>query len=740
MRMHSCPMVVLLLSLAGCGLVEGDKTGSLDMGGSGPGADTGSVNRSDGGWLDAGDGWFLGDWGGGSTDIPLEEGGFGWPCDGNEDCTSGFCVESAQGNQCTISCLTECPGDWSCQQNLAALPDIIYICVPGFTRLCMPCTGHSACNPPGFDVGSKCVDLGPLGGYCGGKCGSADDCPEDYGCVQSDLLGGGTSFQCVRIGAPCECSGLAVELAASTICYHENEFGACQGDLQCTEEGLPPCVAGMPDEEQCDGADNNCDGQTDEGFGTSVCGMGVCEHEVSNCTDGEFIQCDPLEGSGTELCNGHDDDCDGDTDEGYPDTDGDGVLDCLTIDNDGDGILNWLDNCTDVPNPGQENNDFDTMGDACDEDDDNDQVADSEDCDPFDQTVFDGAPELCDGKDNDCDQAVDEGLGETTCGLGVCLHTVVNCLDGVQQFCGGFDGAGDEICDSKDNDCNGEVDDGLGYTTCGVGQCLHTVPNCLNGEAHICDPFAALTPETCDNVDNNCDGQIDEQLGTMTCGFGECLHTVQKCKAGQYQVCNPFDGAQPEICDSKDNDCNGQVDEDLGSTTCGLGICEHTVPNCEAGLPLPCSPLAGAEEEKCNGLDDDCDGKVDEELGFDICGVGNCAHSVALCANGVVQVCNPFNGASAEVCDTQDNDCDGMVDEELGTTTCGLGVCEHTIENCAGGSIQVCNPFTGAMPEVCDGFDNDCDLQVDEGLGSASCGLGLCFHSAPTCLGGEVQV
>jgi hypothetical protein len=75
-----------------------------------------------------------------------------------------------------------------------------------------------------------------------------------------------------------------------------------------------------------------------------------------------------------------------------------------------------------------------------------------------------------------------------------------------------------------------------------------------------------------------------------------------------------------------------------------------------------------------------------------------------------------MEGASVEVCDGLDNNCDGQVDEGLGTTTCGLGVCGHIIDNCVNGETQICNPFEGASAEVCDVLDNDCDGQVDESL------------------------
>jgi hypothetical protein len=68
-----------------------------------------------------------------------------------------------------------------------------------------------------------------------------------------------------------------------------------------------------------------------------------------------------------------------------------------------------------------------------------------------------------------------------------------------------------------------------------------------------------------------------------------------------------------------------------------------------------------------------------------------------------------------EICDGEDNNCDGFIDEDLGTTTCGLGVCQVTVDNCVAGEEQVCTPNPGAATdEVCDGEDNNCDGATDE--------------------------
>ena len=79
--------------------------------------------------------------------------------------------------------------------------------------------------------------------------------------------------------------------------------------------------------------------------------------------------------------------------------------------------------------------------------------------------------------------------------------------------------------------------------------------------------------------------------------------------------CNDADSAvkpgAPETCNGVDDNCDGQIDEGLGSTTCGVGVCQRTLPNCAAGRPQSCMP-GSPSIEICNGLDDDCDGEIDE--------------------------------------------------------------------------------------------------------------------------------
>lgn len=128
------------------------------------------------------------------------------------------------------------------------------------------------------------------------------------------------------------------------------------------------------------------------------------------------------------------------------------------------------------------------------------------------------------------------------------------------------------------------------------------------------------------------------------------------------------DGGFGEICNGLDDDGDGQIDEDVEDVTCGEGVCMASVPGCPGGVPGQCFPgMPGTES--CNGLDDDCDGATDEELVQSCdsaCGAGTQA-----CAAGAWGACDaPL--PQAEVCDVADNDCNGAVDD--GVAGCQVDV------------------------------------------------------------------
>ena len=670
----------------------------------------------------------------------IEPGGFGAPCESNDECHDEFCIETVDGKVCTTFCMEDCPSGWECSQNQSVLPDILYMCVPKNARLCVPCNASDDCLVNGFDSGSACVTFGPAGAFCGGACKIAQDCPEGYACKEAESTEGKEALQCVPEDGECSCPKFAIEHASSTSCFNTGDAGTCTGVRACTADGLTACDAAVPEVEKCDGADNDCDGDEDEELGSTTCGLGECEHTVGNCADGKDVTCDPMDEAAPEGCDGKDNNCDGETDEGFPDTDEDGIADCLETDKDGDGILDGEDNCPSKPNSEQTDFDLDTVGDECDPDDDNDQSGDADDCQPLDKSVYPGAVESCNNLDDDCNGLVDDETGILQCGKGECAHSMSACIAGVVQLCDPYEGSAAETCDGKDNDCDGAAAEELGSTTCGEGVCQHSQANCIDGQPQPCDPLAGAGDEACDGKDNDCDGQSDEDLALLACGKGPCFHTQKSCIGGTIYECDPFAGATKETCDGTDNDCDGTVDEELGTVSCGKGVCEHSVFACADGKPVVCDPLQGASSEKCDNLDNDCNGLADETFGIVTCGLGVCKHDVLSCVNGFPVVCDPLEGASQELCDGKDNDCDGPVDEGFGAITCGLGQCLHQVLECVDGTPKECDPFEGATPEVCNGADEDCDGVADNGLGTSICGKGVCAHAIDNCVGGKPSV
>ena len=350
-----------------------------------------------------------------------------------------------------------------------------------------------------------------------------------------------------------------------------------------------------------------------------------------------------------ELCNGLDDDGDGQIDEGFPiagpaiDCDGDGYPQCATT----SSTATTCSGATVTLVPG-------APADC------NDQIA----------GINAGAVETCNGLDDNCDGQADDGSpeGGAACGipglLGACGAGVTDCATG-PLVCRQVNFPADEICDGIDNDCDGAVDEGNppGGAPCTLpelqGVCAAGAYSCATGVIE-CTQTVFPAGESCNGSDDDCDGATDEDLAPLSCGVGACATTVPGCVEGSPQACVPG-AASPETCNGLDDDCDGATDEDLGRTSCGVGVCTTSVDNCVGGLPQTCTPGV-ASPETCNGLDDDCDDATDEELGQTSCGLGTCAATVDNCVAGVPQTCTPGT-PSAEICNSLDDDCDGTRDE-----------------------------------------------------------------------------
>ncbi|MES1204528.1 MAG: MopE-related protein [Pseudomonadota bacterium] len=282
-----------------------------------------------------------------------------------------------------------------------------------------------------------------------------------------------------------------------------------------------------------------------------------------------------------------------------------------------------------------------------------------------------------------------------------------------------------EICNGLDENCNGQIDEGV----------KNNCPLDLSATLKHC------AVETANCLDDDCDGMIDEGFPLNACG--------------QSAAC-PI---PPELCDGLDNDCDGDIDEGFNvGASCNNGLtgtCRRVgITECAPDKMSVTCNLTGAPTapEVCNGIDDDCNGMVDDGLGTGQgvgvdCGIQGqgCNKGITRCIAGKI-VCEGSSQPTMETCNGRDDDCNGLVDDgtfpgigdsclcpPLTMAQAGVGQCRAGRIVCRGTSGLQCEGCVLPQPEICNGKDDDCDGMPDQmamcpsgfGCREGSCGL-LC--------------
>ncbi|MFO0747886.1 MAG: MopE-related protein [Myxococcota bacterium] len=390
---------------------------------------------------------------------------------------------------------------------------------------------------------------------------------------------------------------------------------------------------------------------------------------------------------------------------------------------------------------------------------DGDQVADV-----CDACVATGA-EMCDGIDNDCNDIVDDGCdddGDGYCdGAMLCDPQAASAV--CPNGCGDCDDAtgtthpgGVETCNDADDDCNESVDDltiDSGLACDGAGdsdKCTDGLTQCQEGGVIVCVDGGPDKLETCNGLDDDCDGQTDEGCdddqdgycdASMGCsgiagGNNQKRVAVDPCPNGCGDCDDSVKTTHPgatEVCNGADDDCSGGTDNVTPrESSCGIGACHATglitcaqggveVDSCKPGTPA-------ANDATCNGIDDDCSGATDEDYQ---------SHPVT-CASVCLSAQNTSCSAGEEVippCLPVEDGTLCVANACALASACADGACVATrIRSCDDGNpctADFCDPSIGCRATAMeDGSGCDDDNACTQG---ETCQAGICVGRGEAC-------
>ncbi len=375
--------------------------------------------------------------------------------------------------------------------------------------------------------------------------------------------------------------------------------------------------------------------------------------------------------------------------------------------------------------------------------------------------------EVCNGIDDNCNGAIDESdpqagavctvsgrQGPCAAGEWRCLAGTLTCVQTYQPRV--------EECNGIDDNCNGSVDEQNpgGNQRCNTGLegiCAVGTTACETG-AIQCHQNVQPATEVCNGLDDDCDGTPDNGFSgagdpcTVPNVQGPCAVGKRNCLTGQ-DGCTQTVFPASETCNGVDDNCDGVVDDP--SALVGLPCDTGLQGVCAAGKTTCASGVAGCQAERqpsaetCNGLDDDCDGVVDNvaNIGGECASKNPSASQVSAwaCVTGfcAVTACNPnysnCDGAPGNGCETNllitPTDCGrcGLAcNDTHGTAFCSGGqcgiACSSGYQNCDNNANNGCEIATGSDLSNCGG----CGVQCSNANGSTTCTAGACV---PVCSG-----